>query len=125
MKTQLVLDAVADAEKLGVDESELTERIVYQAQRSGVSPEEYVKHARQANQLGAIYADVRRGKALASVVRRATVTDESGNAVDIEALYGPATPEVAEVAEEAGAATAEVAEDASTADEAPRPSRSE
>lgn len=122
VKTQLVLDAVADAEKLGVDESELTERIVYQAQRSGVSPEEYVKHARQANQLGAIYADVRRGKALASVVRRATVTDESGNAVDIEALYGPATPEVAE---EAGAATAEVAEDASTADEAPRPSRSE
>ena len=122
VKTQLVLDAIADAEKLGVDESELTERIVYQAQRSGVSPEEYVKHARQANQLGAIYADVRRGKALASVVRRATVTDESGNAVDIEALYGPATPEVAE---EAGAATAEVAEDASTADEAPRPSRSE
>ena len=122
VKTQLVLDAIADAEKLGVDESELSQRIVYQAQRSGVSPEEYVKRARQANQLGAIYADVRRGKALASVLRRATVTDESGNAVDIEALYGPATPEVAE---EAGAATAEVAEDASTADEAPRPSRSE
>ena len=130
VKTQLVLDAVADAEKLGVDESELTERIVYQAQRSGVSPEEYVKHARQANQLGAIYADVRRGKALASVVRRATVTDESGNAVDIEALYGPATPEVAE---EAGPATAEEAPTAGeaevapavTADEASRPSRSE
>ncbi len=130
VKTQLVLDAIADAEKLGVDESELTERIVYQAQRSGVSPEEYVKHARQANQLGAIYADVRRGKALASVVRRATVTDESGNAVDIEALYGPATPEVAE---EAGPATAEEAPTAGeaevapavTADEASRPSRSE
>ena len=144
VKTQLVLDAIADAEKLGVDESELSQRIVYQAQRSGVSPEEYVKRARQANQLGAIYADVRRGKALASVLRRATVTDESGNAVDIEALYGPATPEVAEeagsatpeVAEEAGSATPDVAEEAATAeeaeaasavtaDEAPRPSRSE
>ena len=133
VKTQLVLDAIADAEKLGVDESELSQRIVYQAQRSGVSPEEYVKRARQANQLGAIYADVRRGKALASVLRRATVTDESGNAVDIEALYGPATPEVAE---EAGSATPDVAEEAATAeeaeaasavtaDEAPRPSRSE
>jgi trigger factor len=130
VKTQLVLDAIADAEKLGVDESELTERIVYQAQRSGVSPEEYVKHARQANQLGAIYADVRRGKALASVVRRATVTDESGNAVDIEALYGPATPEVAEEAgpatpEEASTAGEAEAAPAVTADEAPRPSRSE
>ncbi|MPZ65504.1 MAG: trigger factor [Pseudonocardiaceae bacterium] len=99
VKAQLVLDSIADAEEVNVDESELTERIVYQAQRYGVSPEEYVKQAQQAGQLGAIYADVRRGKALASVVRRAVVTDASGNTVDIEALFGhdaPATPEEAE-----------------------------
>ncbi|MCA1673522.1 MAG: trigger factor [Actinobacteria bacterium] len=127
VKTQLVLDAVADTQQMGVDESELTERIVYLAQSSGVSPEEYVQRARQANQLGAIYADVRRGKALASVVRRATVTDESGNAVDMEALYGPATPEGAEEADPAPAATTEEAETvtATTADETPGPSRSE
>jgi len=127
VKTQLVLDAVADTQQMGVDESELTERIVYLAQSSGVSPEEYVQRARQANQLGAIYADVRRGKALASVVRRATVTDESGNAVDMEALYGPATPEGAEEAGPAPAATTEEAETvtATTADETPGPSRSE
>ncbi len=96
VKTQLVLDSIADAEEVNVNESELTERIVYQAQRYGVSPEEYVQQAQQAGQLGAIYADVRRGKALASVVRRAVVTDTSGNAVDIEALFGHDAPEEAE-----------------------------
>jgi len=96
VKTQLVLDAVADAAEVGVEDSELTERVVYQAQRFGVSPEEYLQRVQQAGQLGAIYADVRRGKALASVVRRATITDESGNAVDIEALFGPATPKASD-----------------------------
>lgn len=88
VKTQLVLDSIADAEQVGVDDNELTERIIYQAQRFGISPDEYVKRAQQSGQLGAIFADVRRGKALASVVRLATVTDASGNAVDLDELFG-------------------------------------
>jgi trigger factor len=48
--------------------------------------------------LGAMYADVRRGKALATVVRQATVTDATGNPVDIEALVGAVTSEKAEPA---------------------------
>jgi trigger factor len=98
VKTQLVLDQIADVENLTVDDNELTERIIYQAQRFGVSPDEYVKRAQQSGQLGAIFADVRRGKALASVVRLATVTDASGNPVDLEELFGPR--EQAEPAEE-------------------------
>jgi trigger factor len=43
-----------------------------------------------------MYADVRRGKALATVVRQATVTDAAGNTVDIEALVSSATPQRAE-----------------------------
>ena len=89
VKTQLVLDSIADAENVSVDDNELTERIIYQAQRFGISPDEYVQRAQQSGQLGAIFADVRRGKALASVVRLATVTDASGNAVDLEELFGP------------------------------------
>ena len=88
VKTQLVLDSIADAEKVSVGDNELTERIIYQAQRFGVSPDEYVQRAQQSGQLGAIFADVRRGKALASVVRLATVTDASGNSVDLEELFG-------------------------------------
>ncbi|WP_158840929.1 trigger factor [Saccharothrix deserti] len=88
VKTQLVLDAIADAEQLSVSDAELTERIIYQAQRFGISPDEYVKRAQQSGQLGAIFADVRRGKALASVVRQATVTDAAGNALDLDELFG-------------------------------------
>ncbi|MCA1654883.1 MAG: trigger factor, partial [Pseudonocardiaceae bacterium] len=88
VKTQLVLDSIADAENVAVDDNELTERIIYQAQRFGISPDEYVQRAQQSGQLGAIFADVRRGKALASVVRLATVTDASGNTVDLDELFG-------------------------------------
>jgi trigger factor len=92
VKTQLVLDSIADAEGVNVNDNELTERIIYQAQRFGVSPDEYVQRAQQSGQLGAIFADVRRGKALATVVRQATVTDAAGNAVDMDELFGTQVP---------------------------------
>ena len=40
------------------------------------------------DQLGAVFADVRRGKALASVVDRVNVTDSTGAAVDTSELFG-------------------------------------
>jgi trigger factor len=92
VKTQLILDSIADAEGVNVNDNELTERIIYQAQRFGVSPDEYVQRAQQSGQLGAIFADVRRGKALATVVRKATVTDAAGNAIDLDELFGVQAP---------------------------------
>ena len=92
VKAQLVLDAIADAENIQVSENELTERIIYQAQRYGVSPDEYLRRAQEAGQLGAIFAEVRRGKAIATVLRSAKVTDASGNEVDVEQLFGPLNP---------------------------------
>lgn len=88
VKTQLVLDTIADAENVSVSDSELTERIIYQAQRFGVSPDQYVQQAQESGQLGMIYADVRRSKALFSIVRQANVTTESGNALDMDELFG-------------------------------------
>jgi trigger factor len=92
VKAHLLLDAIADAEELSVSDSELSERIVYQAHRRGVSPNDYAQEAHQSGELGAIYADVRRGKALATVVRQATVTDASGKSLDVDALLDAATP---------------------------------
>jgi trigger factor len=88
VRTQLVLDTIADAENVSVSDNELTEQIIYQAQRFGTSPDEYVKQAQEAGQLGAMYADIRRSKALFSIVRQATVTDESGNVLDFDDLFG-------------------------------------
>ena len=92
VRTQLLLDTIADKEEVSVNDGELTERIIYQAQRFGISPDEYVQRAQQSGQLTAIYADVRRGKALASVVRKATVTDGSGAEVDLSELFGSDEP---------------------------------
>ena len=86
VKSQLVLDAIADAEELGVSDAELTDHVIAQAQRYGVSPQEFAQQLTEAGNLPALVSDVRRSKALATVLERATVTDASGRSVDLEAL---------------------------------------
>ncbi|WP_336083172.1 trigger factor [Nocardia sp. SSK8] len=90
VKTQLLLDAIAEAENTQVGQQELTERILFQAQRYGMSPEQFIQQVQQAGQLGAVFADVRRGKALAGVVTQVKVTDSEGNAVDTAEMFGEA-----------------------------------
>lgn len=98
VKSQLVLDAIADAEQLGVSDAELTDHVIAQAQRYGVSPQEFAQQLTQGGNLPALVSDVRRSKALATVLERATVTDASGRPVDLEALRP--RPEVEEGAAE-------------------------
>ena len=59
--------ATADAESVQVGQEELTQNIVFQAQRYGIAPEEFIQQVQQANQLPALFADIRRSKALAAV----------------------------------------------------------
>ncbi|MGY2019034.1 trigger factor [Nocardia gipuzkoensis] len=91
VKTQLLLDAIAEAEGTQVGQEELTERILFQAQRYGMAPEQFIQQVQQAGQLGAVFADVRRGKALAGVVGKVTVTDSAGNPVDTAEMFGEPT----------------------------------
>ena len=86
VKAQLVLDAVADKEELGVDDSELTDQVVRRAQRLGISPDEYASQVVQGGQLPLLVQEVRRGKALATVMEAATIVDAAGEAVDLERL---------------------------------------
>ncbi len=88
VRTRLVLDALADAKEVVVSEQELTERIVFQAQQYGMPPEEFVRRLQEAQQLGVLYADARRSKALMLAVREATVTDASGAAIDMSEFLG-------------------------------------
>ena len=96
VKTQLILDAIADKEELGVSDAELTERVITQAQQYGVSPQEFAQQLTQGGNLPALVADVRRSKALATVLERAHVTDASGRTVDLEHLRLPRPEESAE-----------------------------
>jgi len=92
VKAQLVLDAVADAEELGVSDAELTDQVVRRAQRAGVSPDQYAQSVVQSGQLQGLVQEVRRGKALATVMESATITDTSGNKVDLESLRDDMAP---------------------------------
>ena len=86
VKSQLVLDALAEEQQIGVSDMELTEQVVMQAQRYGISPQEFANQMAQGGNLPSLVADVRRNKALAYVLGQATVTDASGRTVDLEAL---------------------------------------
>ena len=86
VKAQFVLDAVAEKEELGVNEAELTDQLVRQAARAGVTPEVYAQTIVQSGQLNGLVAEVRRGKALMTVMQAATITDTTGVAIDLEAL---------------------------------------
>jgi trigger factor len=110
VKSQLVLDAIADAEQVGISDAELTEHVIMQAQRYGVSPQEFAQQMTQAGNLPALVADVRRNKALALVLERSTVTDGSGRPVDLAALRRPAPEFETVTAEDVGAAEAQADE---------------
>ena len=103
VRVRLVLDELADDQEVTVSQDELTERIVFQAQQYQMPPEEFVQRIQEAGQLGAIYADVRRSKALIAAVRAATVTDASGTALDMAELLGDDEPEQADEAPEKSA----------------------
>ncbi|HJQ00012.1 MAG TPA: trigger factor [Jatrophihabitans sp.] len=102
VKTQFILDSIADAEAVSVDDAELTSYIVRQAQRYGMAPQEFADQIVQAGNIAALVADVRRNKALATVLESANVTDASGNPVDLSALSTPeAQAELDDIEDEA------------------------
>jgi len=86
VRTQFILDAVADAREVTVDNDDLSAQIIAQAQRSRMSPEQYAQQLQQGGNIAEFVAEVRRTKALAQLLEQTTITDASGNVVDLEAL---------------------------------------
>lgn len=86
LKSDFLLDAVVKSESVEVTEIELTEYLVRTASRYGMAPEQFAQELSKAGQISQLVAEVGRAKALAGVLSRVTVTDASGNAVDLEAL---------------------------------------
>ncbi len=117
MASQFLLDEIAKAEEIGIEQEELSEHLFRRAQQSGQNPDEFVKHMVEHNHIPEMVAEVVRGKALARIVEGASVTDESGSPVELKNLRPDGSigdPEAeAQAAAEARAA-AEVAEAART-----------
>lgn len=114
VRTQFLLDAIADAVEVSVGQEELFERIMFQAQRYGMEPQQFIAEIQQQpNGIAAIFADARRTKALGEVIARVSVTDGEGNAVDTAELLGR-TDDEAEVGADLDAGADAEVEDAGT-----------
>ncbi|MDV3127702.1 trigger factor [Mycobacterium sp. 21AC1] len=107
VKTQLLMDAVADKLDIQVGQNELTERLVLMSRQYGMEPQQLIQILQQNNQLPAMFADVRRGLTVAAVVQAATVTDSDGNVIDTTEFFGPSGEAEAEADDEAPEADAE------------------
>jgi trigger factor len=85
VKASFVLDELASASDLKVEQDELNDYIVEQAYRIGVPPDRLAKEIVDRGQLGMAASEVLRGKALRLLTEQVPVTDEAGRTVDIKA----------------------------------------
>ena len=86
VKIQLLLDTIADAEDVQVSDDEFGHEIVHRAQRAQLQPQQYYDQLVRSGAAAAVFGDVRRGKALALIMERVTMTDSDGNPLSLEEL---------------------------------------
>ncbi|NBP91623.1 MAG: trigger factor [Actinobacteria bacterium] len=86
LKSSFLLDAIASAEKVEVTDAELSEYLMRSAMRYGMSPDEFTQQLVQSGNLTAVFSEVARAKAMATILERVQVKDASGKAVDLAAL---------------------------------------
>ncbi len=91
LKAQFLLDAIAEQEKVTVEQQELIEYLVMSAQQYGMDPNDFARAIDEQGQVSGMVQEVGRRKALAGVLEKAVVTDASGNVVDLSASAPGAT----------------------------------
>lgn len=107
-QNEIILDAIAEKEEVGVSQNELIDYIVTTASQYGMDPNQFAQIIDQSGQVPMMVSEVRRRKALAVVLGQAEVTDSEGNKVDLSDFVRPG-------GEEAPAAEAEEATEAEEA----------
>jgi trigger factor len=108
VRVGFVLDELARAENLSVNQAELSYFVADQAQRMGISPEFFARQLTESNQIGVAITEVLRGKAATLAAERVTVTDDKGETIDVKAQIEALNSDVdamlaAQAAAEAGA----------------------
>ncbi len=94
VKAGFVLDELARADDLRVQQEELNGYILEQAYRLGVPPDRLAKEIVDRGQLGVAMAEVLRGKALRVLAERVKVTDEAGQPVDVKEIAAARDAEI-------------------------------
>lgn len=86
MRSQFLLDAIAEKEQVSVGQPELIEYLVMSAQQYGMDPNDFAKAVDESGQIPAMVAEVARRKALAAVLEKANIVDTAGTKIDLNEL---------------------------------------
>jgi len=124
-RQQILLDTIAEAEKVKVSQDELTQYLIQGASQYGMDPSEFVQALSGNGQIPSMVAEVARNKALAIALGKAEVTDSNGATVDLSEFTAvvddePAADEAAADAADADADAADAAEEAPAAEAKPK-----
>jgi trigger factor len=117
LRTQLLLDALAESLNVQVNQNELTEYLIQSASQYGMEPGEFIEALGQQGQIPAMVGEVARNKAIAIALGKAEVVDSNGKPVDLSDFVAVVEDEDA-AAEPAADETTEAASE-DTAEEAP------
>ncbi|WP_353848876.1 trigger factor [Arthrobacter sp.] len=92
-RNEIILDAIAEKEEIGVSQAELIDYIVSSASQYGMDPNQFAQMLDSSGQVNMIVGEVRRRKALAAVLAKAAVKDSKGDAVDLTDFVSVASDE--------------------------------
>lgn len=93
-KMQILLDAVAEKEKVEVGQDELLSYLMQSAQQYGMEANEFIKIISENGQIPSMVGEVARSKALSIALSKAKVTDSKGKAVDLSEFTASAAASV-------------------------------
>lgn len=88
VRTQLLLDAIADAEDIQATDEERNHELALRARRAGVDPQTYHQRLAATGALADLAVDARRSRTLATVIRQVRFTDANGAPVRTADLLG-------------------------------------
>jgi len=75
VKVAFILNRIAEAEKIGVDDKEMTQRVMWLAQQNEISPDKMVKQIQEQNAVGELRQDILTGKVLEFLELNAQIED--------------------------------------------------
>ena len=88
LQHQILLDTLAEKLEVKVSQNELLEYLVSASRQYGMDPNEFIKTVDEQGQVPAMVAEVARSKAIAVALRRVSVADAAGTAVDLSEFIG-------------------------------------
>lgn len=88
LKTQIILDTVAEERQMNVTQEELLQFILQTAQAYGMDPSMLLQSAEKNNRIPAFIQEVARNKAIASALGEVSVKDSTGKVLDLSEFVG-------------------------------------